>query len=112
MNRCLFSSVLLVIVFATAMSFSNELFTQEERIIILNVIDNVCADSWCEGDYDYEFLDFVCNSNNESCDLVFLFINTDDEIEIKSTLQNCHFLNITNLAQVIEGKDRGFNSNH
>ncbi len=84
-------------------TYSNELFSINQRQQIVKVIDNVCADSWCEGDFNYEFIDFQCSRINNSCDLIFYFINTDNDNEIKSKLQYCHFFNILKIEQVLEG---------
>jgi len=91
----------------TSSSFcSTENFTKNQRLQIVEAIDNTCADSWCEGDYDYEFLDFVCKKMDESCDLIFQFISIDDEDEKRSTPQYCHFINITKMEQVLDDKKR------
>ena len=83
-------------------SYSQELFSNEQRQLVLETIDNVCGDSWCEGDYNFEFVDFSCTRIKNSCDLSFYFINTDNDLEKKSQLQLCHFDNITKFEQVID----------
>lgn len=87
-------------------SYSQELFSKDQRQLVLETIDNTCADSWCEGDYDFEFVDFYCNRINNVCNLSFYFINTDNDLEKKSNLQLCTFGNITNIDQIIDNSQR------
>jgi hypothetical protein len=101
MNRFLVLFIAVAFTLSFALSCSGKSLTQDQRNQIVNVIDNTCADSWCEGDYDFDFIDFKCHESDKSCDLVFRFINTDADVEKKSSLQNCHFLNITKLEQVL-----------
>jgi hypothetical protein len=101
-KRCLFSSVLFAVLFSSVLSYSNELFTKEERIRILNVIDNTCADSWCEGDFDYDFIDFRCKKGSDYCNLTLYLI---DDTGKRSSLQTCSFFNITRIVQVLDSKE-------
>ena len=92
-----------VIVFLATSSFcSSAEFTKIERSQVVQAIDNICADSWCEGNYNYKFIDFVCNKGDESCDLIFQFISVDNEVEKISAPQFCHFLNIEKMEQVLD----------
>ena len=106
MNRFLILSIAVACTLSFALSCSGESLTKEQRNQIVNVIDNTCADSWCEGDYDFDFISFKCHESDKSCDLNFRFINTDGDIEKKSSIQNCHFFNITKLEQILEGDKR------
>jgi hypothetical protein len=92
-----------IIIFLTNIpTYSAELFSKNQRQLILETIDNTCADSWCEGDYNFEFVDFSCSRTNNICDLNFYFINNDNDLEIKSKLQFCHFANIIKIEQIID----------
>jgi hypothetical protein len=97
----------IVVFFFTSSSFcSSQEFTKNQRRQVIQAVDNTCADSWCEGDYDYEFLDFVCNRTGDTCDLIFQFISVDDEVEKRSPPQTCHFINIAKLEQVLDDNKR------
>ena len=50
--------------------FGNALSRAEERIV-LKLVDDVCGDTWCEGDYDFRFRRLFCNSNAATCLLMF-----------------------------------------
>lgn len=84
---------------------STELFTVHQRKEVLRAIDNICADSWCEGDYNFNFKDLNCNKLTKSCELNFNFISTDDNnVEKYSALQTCQFKNITKFDQLMDSK--------
>jgi hypothetical protein len=83
-------------------SHSQEPFSKDQRQLVIETIDNTCADSWCEGDYNFEFTEFSCIKTNHVCELKFYFINTYNKIEKKSQLQLCHFANIFEIEQIID----------
>lgn len=43
--------------------------TREQERVVLNAIDDLCGDTWCEGDYGFEFRDFSCDAKRASCTL-------------------------------------------
>lgn len=88
---------------------SNELLSPKERNEVLRSIDDVCGDTWCEGDYNFKFINFSCDKIAKSCDLSFHFIKSDEQsVETYSPVQVCHFQNITNFKQI---KDNNFSLN-
>ena len=48
----------------------NALSRAEERIV-LKLVDDICGDTWCEGDYDFRFRRLFCDSNAATCSLIF-----------------------------------------
>jgi hypothetical protein len=80
---------------ATSDSFM-VIITQNDSTEVLKLIDRVCADSWCSGDYDYKFSTFSCNDASNSCVLSFKIIDRDakpPEVKIKN--KRCIFKGIT-----------------
>ena len=53
------------------------ILTESDCGQVLQIIDRVCADSWCSGDYDYKFSTFSCNDNTAVCTLTFKIIDRD-----------------------------------
>jgi hypothetical protein len=37
---------------------------------VLRLIDNVCGDTWCDGDFDFRFKKIVCQPQRGSCTLL------------------------------------------
>jgi hypothetical protein len=84
---------------------SNELFSPTQSNEVIRAIDDVCGDTWCEGDYNFKFINFSCNKLAKSCDLSFHFIKSDEQsVETYSPVQVCHFQNITNFKQIKDSK--------
>lgn len=80
---------------------SHDFLSPEERSEVVRSIDDVCGDTWCEGDYNFKFTNFLCNFKQKQCILSFYFIKTDDQdVESYSPLQVCRFKNIENINQI------------
>lgn len=45
--------------------------TAEQSQTVLKLLDDTCADSWCEGDYDWHFPKVICHFAGQSCTLTF-----------------------------------------
>lgn len=58
--------------------------TDKEAKEVLQELDNICGDSWCEGDYGYSFHNFSCSGSvtNATCELEFEMISS---IGVKSS---------------------------
>lgn len=88
------------------MASEDQIFTAKERKNILKVIDSICADSWCEGDYDFKFLDLSCLKKTRRCDLTFQFMKFEDENhQVKSPVQTCTISNIKGIESVLSSED-------
>lgn len=85
---------------------SKELLTPKQREDIIRTVDNICGDTWCEGDYNFRFNSFTCDKKTTSCELNFQFIKYEgeNEKEIFSSEQTCRFNNIKSFNQLMESK--------
>lgn len=50
-------------------TFSAEFLTNNQKIIVLEEIDNICGDTWCEGDFNFSFNEITCDSKTQSCQI-------------------------------------------
>ena len=93
--------------FAKAADPSHEfaqILNENDKNEVLEIIDRVCADSWCSGDYDYKFSKFSCNDNNATCILSFKIIDRDAKPnEVKVRNRKCNFKGITSKEKVFTG---------
>jgi len=50
-----------------------------EQKTVLTAINNICGDTWCEGDYNFDFQSFACfaNADGTNCELNFVIIDTE-----------------------------------
>jgi hypothetical protein len=45
--------------------------SRAEARIVLKLVDDICGDTWCEGDYDFRFRHVFCDTNAGTCSLMF-----------------------------------------
>ena len=41
--------------------------TPRQEAVVLDLIDDICGDTWCEGDYAFDFRRFECSPEKQSC---------------------------------------------
>ena len=51
--------------------FSAPFLSEAKSKAVLQAFDNLCADTWCSGDYDYDFKSFECDFSKAACVLKF-----------------------------------------
>lgn len=80
---------------------TNELFSAKQNLEIIRAIDNICGDTWCEGDYNYNFEKFSCLKSTNKCELSFNLISRDESgLERKTSVGVCRFQNIFSIRQI------------
>jgi hypothetical protein len=52
--------------------------TRAQSATALDLIDDICGDTWCEGDHDFEFRALACSGLTSRCALVFKITPRDD----------------------------------
>jgi len=58
--------------------FENDLsFSQEQGV--LESINTLCLDVWCEGLYSYHFESFKCSFENGECSMTYSYVNRRDD---------------------------------
>jgi hypothetical protein len=88
-----------------ATSFT-EILSGNDQTEILKLIDHICSDSWCAGDYDYKFSAFSCNDTNALCTLSFQIIDRDSKpTETHSFKRRCTFKGISSINNIIRDKN-------
>jgi hypothetical protein len=60
-----------------------------QRATVLKLIDDICGDTWCEGDHNFSFDQLVCHrgcgGDAGSCELTFRVFSYDTDIETGPT---------------------------
>ena len=63
--------------------------TKREEAVVLKAIDDICGDTWCEGDHNFRFdrLECVrgCAGDSGHCQLVFRVFSYDTDLETGPT---------------------------
>ena len=70
----MFKKLALSCLLISNLSFAQNILSPEQEKMILNEIDTVCGDSWCEGAFDYAFNSFTCLQDKKLCVLNFKMI--------------------------------------
>ena len=83
---------------------ASALLTKAEQRAVLRAIDDHCADSWCEGDYEFEFRSFSCapGAGGAACELKF-----DMKKDGKSAAALCKAAGISTKTEIIAGVSGG-----
>lgn len=50
-----------------------EFLSAKQKKAVLRAVDNICGDTWCEGDYNFRFNKLFCSSVSKSCRVVFQY---------------------------------------
>ena len=95
--------ILFVFTFSIQTSFSNNHSDNAEHA--LELLDNICGDTWCEGDFNFEFTDLEINKKDKSAVVNFEMIDEWYDTE-KRFSTFCVVPNISSFKDVID-----FNSN-
>jgi hypothetical protein len=90
--------------FALPPSPVTQILNENDKAEVIKIIDQVCADSWCSGDYDYKFSTFSCNENIATCTLGFKIIDRDAKPgEVNYRNKRCIFKGITSKEKIYFG---------
>ncbi len=58
----------------TQVTLANDLSATQAQAL-LTEIDNICGDTWCEGDFNFSFNSLVCDFTKGECTLDYEFID-------------------------------------
>lgn len=90
--------------------FANTLSEKQESIVLTS-IDNICGDTWCEGDFNFDFYSLECSAETNSCtleaDLIEYTYSGDDysdEKEIRYP-SKCTIEGYSSFDSMLEDKD-------
>jgi hypothetical protein len=86
---------------------------QAENATILKAIDNICGDTWCEGDYSFRFNKVILDATKNSTQVLFtMSINYPIEIDSSAIITkqtfdvSCHVAGYSSFATIMENNDQ------
>jgi hypothetical protein len=80
--------------------------TRSEVKTVLKLVDDICGDTWCEGDSNFRFRHLYCESNAGTCALMFQMAVRDDAPLPRWHWQTCRtsgFLGFDSLVNTTSG---------
>lgn len=84
--------------------FALDFLSDSQRSTVLREIDNICGDSWCEGDYNYSFDKFSCDSVKQTCILELRLFDGYSEEDENTVYHSgvCALEGLSDYSQMIE----------
>lgn len=96
-------------------ALSGDALTKQEASTVLKLVDDICGDSWCEGDRNFHF-DQVrctpsCGKNPGTCRLAFRVFPFDSDLVTGPTYAlSCETSGFTGFASLIDTAPSGYQS--
>jgi hypothetical protein len=85
--------------------------TKPQSKTVLKVVDDICGDTWCSGDYDFGFRRVTCNAHAETCTLVFqLFPREGVASALPSYWRSCKTHGFTGFDSLVTTAPNGYQS--
>jgi hypothetical protein len=81
--------------------------TKREEAVVLKAIDDICGDTWCEGDHNFSFdrLECLkeCDGHDGHCQLTFHVFSYDTDVETGPTYtRSCRTPGFTGFDSLVE----------
>ncbi len=76
---------------------------------VLKLLDDVCGDSWCEGDYDWHFPKIVCHFTPGTCTLTFR-ITDPNPTPPKTYWRSCKVSGLRSFEDLVDTAPNGYQS--
>ncbi len=72
-----------ILLLSASLSFGKDFLKKAQKDIILKEIDSICADTWCAGDYNFNFKSIQCDDTKAICQVNYeMFIWEQDEAKL------------------------------
>ncbi len=104
MKTILFSLALL----AAAKTQAAPVLSEDDEYFLLQSLDSICGDSWCEGEANWSFDKMTCDEEKGcSLDLTMQPYPFSDEVQLTERKLNCDLYEFSTRESVIEETRRG-----
>jgi len=85
--------------------------TAEEEATTLKLIDDICGDTWCEGDYDFKFRQLGCDTATAGCRLTLqIFPRRGVPSTRHSYLRSCRTGDFSGFDSLVATAPNGYQS--
>ena len=72
---------------------------------VLKIIDNTCGDTWCEGDFNFKFLELNLDPSNETATLIFNLVDEWSK-PIRLLRTSCVITNVRSFSDLTSSHQR------
>ena len=100
----------------SAEALSSSALTKKQASTVLKLIDDICGDSWCEGDHNFHFDQIQCqkpcgNTRAGTCQLTFRIFPYDSDLETgPSYVRTCKTRGFTGFSSLVDTAANGYQS--
>lgn len=75
----------------------------------LELIDSICPDTWCSGDYDFRFQHLACDRAAATCSLTLQVFSRDgEESAVPSDVGSCETSGFEGFGSLVEGSAESY----
>ena len=102
----------------SAEALSSNALTKKQATTVLKLIDDICGDSWCEGDHNFHFDQIQCQpacgkARAGTCQLTFRIFPYDSDLETGPTYtRTCKTPGFTGFSSLVDTAESGYQSLH
>ena len=90
MQKTLLFAFALMITFGGIHAQAKDILNEKQKDTTLELLNNLCGDTWCEGDFEYEFDQIDCSKHKKNCKIElnvliygeFCYSNKPNEIKL------------------------------
>ena len=83
--------------------------TRRQEAVVLDLIDDICGDTWCEGDFAFDFRRFHCSPEQRSC-VLRLRIASREQEPLEWQWRSRQITGFPRFWQMVETSDSGSQS--
>jgi hypothetical protein len=101
-----------------AEALSSNALTKKQASTVLGLIDDICGDSWCEGDHNFHFDQIQCQrgcsgASTGTCQVTFRIFPYDSDLETGPTyVRSCKTPGFTGFSSLVDTAANGYQSLH
>lgn len=89
---------------------ANDLTAAQEKLV-LQLIDDLCGDSWCEGAHDYVFAKMRCSFTAKTCTLTMKIIDPAYDAQPERDFwRSCKMTSIDAFTSMVDTAQNGYQS--
>jgi len=82
-----------------------------QQKVALKLIDDICGDTWCEGDYNFGFRRLVCSRSAHTCTLTMqIFPESAEPGQPKSYWRSCKTPHFHGFSSLVSSASNGYQS--
>jgi len=83
--------------------------TKTQSSTVLKLLDDICGDTWCEGDFDWHFPKIVCHFTPGTCTLTFR-ITDPNPTPAKTYWRSCKVSGLKSFDDLVDTAPNGYQS--